>query len=104
MRLMKLFQHGALIAQLADKEARLANGLIDEPPKLFVSCHDNERDEYKLIPIDWLAAWTLCPKEMRCICSQIASEREARELEEESVKQVAETEKKVAALRAGQTA
>jgi hypothetical protein len=96
---VKLFQHGALIAHMADKETRLANGLIDNPPQLFVSCLDEERDDYKLVPIDWLVAKTLCPRDVNRISALIGREREARQLEAEHEKRVAELDEKIAALR-----
>ena len=96
---MKLLQYDKLIAVIHDDERRLGNGLLGNPPELFVSVYNEEQDRYEVCPITWAAAETLAPRQVKCLAEELNLVRRARDLKrEQKAKEIVVEEKIRAAL------
>lgn len=97
---MKLMQYDKLIAVMHEEGTRDGDGFLVNPPELFVSVYNEERDRYEVCPIAWSTADALAPRQMKCLRDELVMERNARAMRREQEAQAAAVDEKIAAALA----
>lgn len=75
---MAVISPGDVVCVRAYKEVRGRNGLLLNPPKLFVVHDDEENDRLSFEPISWTALQNLAPEKHRRIADEISASRDER--------------------------
>lgn len=78
--LSQTFSSGNIFAIRFTPEIRKINGLLQNPPIVFVVTYDQEFDRVVGDKISWRAAEALAPEDMEDIKNQLAAAREIEKL------------------------